>query len=313
METLYSCDIQHGLNKNEQIINGSILRHQLGEAMEFYSFQFNCKQEFKVIFPGSVDTAIYVLVNLELKYELVLNCGENRIICPPFSSLLLPIKDSLKLSFIGVPNSPYDFLLVRLDREHLSEDQSSLIKWLEAETGFLNPKYYERSLAPSLAICDLSRKLQKIHELTFENKFMAWGYCNLLFGLKLKEFKDGDKTVSNALSGFEIKQLEMLSEQIRNEPEKQYTIKDICRQTGLSVSKLQFGFKKMHKTTVAIFIRNVRLEKAVEFLEQSNMNIAEVVYSIGLTSRSYFCRVFKKRYKCSPKNFQQLHRISKSS
>ncbi|RXJ44361.1 helix-turn-helix domain-containing protein [Gelidibacter gilvus] len=35
------------------------------------------------------------------------------------------------------------------------------------------------------------------------------------------------------------------------------------------------------------------------------MNISEIVYSVGLSSRSYFCRIFKKRFKCSPKLYQQ--------
>lgn len=301
MKTFYSFDIQDGFKNNDKNINGLILRHRLTEAMEFYSFQFKCKREFKINFQGAIDVALYIIVNLELKSKLILDCGDHKIVCPPFSSLLFPLKDSLKMSVVGIPNIPYDFLLVRMDRKHLDGDQSYLLEWLESEKGFLNPEYRARTLEPSLAICDLSRKLQRIHKLTFQNRFIIRGYCNILFGLKLKEFTEQHELVSNSLNGFEIKQLEILSEQIRKEPEEQYSIKDICRRTGLSVSKLQLGFKEMHNTTVILFIRNVRLERAVELLNKTNMNIAEVVYAIGLTSRSYFCRVFKRRFKCSPK------------
>lgn len=312
METFYKLNLKQGCNK-DQNISGLILRQPLSEAIEFYSFKFECKREFKVNFQGSEDTNIYIIVNLDMKCKLTMDLGGNSFGCSPFSSLFMPVTSSVRMAFVGLPNIPYNFLLVRMKQSHLDEDQVSLLKWLEDEDEFLNPKHYERTLAPNLTICELSRQLRKIDEFTYENKLIALGYCNLLFGHKLKEFIDDATLFSHPLNTFEMKQLEILTEQIKKEPEKQYTIKEICKQTGLSVSKLQLGFKEMHNTTVALFIRNVRLEMALDLLTKTNMNIAEVVYSIGLTSRSYFCRVFKKRFKCSPKNYQQLRRMSRSS
>nr|WP_313790335.1 AraC family transcriptional regulator [Allomuricauda sp.] len=36
----------------------------------------------------------------------------------------------------------------------------------------------------------------------------------------------------------------------------------------------------------------------------TEMNISEVVYSIGFTSRSYFSKIFKERYGLSPSEFK---------
>ena len=49
-----------------------------------------------------------------------------------------------------------------------------------------------------------------------------------------------------------------------------------------------------------VFIVEKRLEKAAQLLEQGNLNISEIVYSIGFTSRSYFSKIFKNRYGVSP-------------
>jgi AraC-like DNA-binding protein len=62
----------------------------------------------------------------------------------------------------------------------------------------------------------------------------------------------------------------------------------------------------MHGRTVSDFVRNVRLEKAEDLIKNTDLNISEVVYSIGLTSRSYFCKIFKKKYDCSPKEYKLM-------
>ena len=38
--------------------------------------------------------------------------------------------------------------------------------------------------------------------------------------------------------------------------------------------------------------------------EVSKLNISEVVYSIGFTSRSYFSKIFRRKYNCSPKQYK---------
>ena len=61
----------------------------------------------------------------------------------------------------------------------------------------------------------------------------------------------------------------------------------------------------MHNRTVTDYIRNVRVEVAEELIKNTDLNISEIVYSIGLTSRSYFSKIFKEKYNCSPKYYQE--------
>ncbi|WP_431137979.1 helix-turn-helix domain-containing protein, partial [Psychroserpens mesophilus] len=55
--------------------------------------------------------------------------------------------------------------------------------------------------------------------------------------------------------------------------------------------------------TVADYVRHVRLETARNLLRKTDMNISEVVYSVGFNSRSYFSNIFKKQYGLSPSDF----------
>lgn len=107
------------------------------------------------------------------------------------------------------------------------------------------------------------------------------------------------------LEKWEIDVLRELTAQVRKYPEKNYTLSEISKQTGITISNLQHGFKKMHETTFALFVRNMRLKKAVELLCKSNLNITQIVDRIGLKSDSYFSRIFKEKYGVTPRQYRQ--------
>ena len=111
-------------------------------------------------------------------------------------------------------------------------------------------------------------------------------------------------TQSTTLLKKELETIREISDFIQNYPELPYSINSITSKTGLSPSKLQLGFKFMHSLTLGDYIRLVRLKKSEALIRTSDLNISQVVYSIGFTSRSYFCKIFKKQFGCSPKAYQ---------
>ncbi len=132
------------------------------------------------------------------------------------------------------------------------------------------------------------------------------GHCNLILANQIEQFYRSLHTNNNttSLTQDELQRIQEVSDFIRNYPEIQHSIKSICSKSGISPNKLQEGFKFMHGRTVSDYVRNIRLEKAEHLIKHTDMNISEVVYSIGLTSRSYFCKIFKNKYSCSPKEYK---------
>lgn len=118
--------------------------------------------------------------------------------------------------------------------------------------------------------------------------------------------KDLKEVKSNrgSLTRKEIARVRELSAFIKNYPEVAYSLDYLSGKSGLSPAKLQEGFKRMHNRTVADHIRNVRLERAEQLIRTTDLNISEVVYTVGLTSRSYFSKIFKEKYGCSPKYYK---------
>jgi len=102
----------------------------------------------------------------------------------------------------------------------------------------------------------------------------------------------------------ELKIVRQLAVKISKNVAQEYTLEKLTNETGLSQAKLQEGFKLLYVRTVTEYIRHVRLEAARDFIRTSELNISQIVYSVGFSSRSYFSKIFKNKYKISPSAFQ---------
>ncbi|HUH26616.1 AraC family transcriptional regulator [Gelidibacter sp.] len=304
MNGLHSFEIREGQTSNGRYYKGAIERYALTDHIEFYGFEFKALHDFNVYLKSEKDSAFYICFNLAPKSSLVLNCDKENIEVPSFASFLIPNNESETISFNCKPHKSYDFMILRIQRTHLTAEQLSLFQSLQKDSIFMDVSNSAGVLLPNLELSEMARKIKYLDKTTCENKFIAQGYSHILMGLKIKEFLSCSNKLG-VLQPFEIHQLKIISDEIKENPQHEYSIKELCKKTGLSVSKLQLGFKEMHQCTVAIFIRNQRLEKALVLLRNTNLNVSEIVYSVGLTSRSYFCRIFKKRFKCTPKLHQQ--------
>ena len=82
------------------------------------------------------------------------------------------------------------------------------------------------------------------------------------------------------------------------------TIGRLQREFGLSPNKLQSGFKHVFGKSVHSFITDTRMEHARMIIETSDLSISEIAYSIGLSSRSNFSKLFFKRFGHLPSEYK---------
>ncbi|MDN3492350.1 helix-turn-helix domain-containing protein [Winogradskyella bathintestinalis] len=113
------------------------------------------------------------------------------------------------------------------------------------------------------------------------------------------------KKLPKSITKQELKTVKKICDLIQKEPAKQYSLDQLSIDYGLSQAKLQDGFKFLYKRTVTEFIRHIRLEQARELMKMTDLNISQIVYSIGFTSRSYFSKIFKEKYGISPNEFKK--------
>ena len=94
---------------------------------------------------------------------------------------------------------------------------------------------------------------------------------------------------------------DLLIKDIENPPD----LVGLARMTGLSRSKLHHNFRAVYRVTPFNYLRDRRLEKARISLDEGNMDVTEVAYSVGYSSLSHFAGVFKQYFGMSPSNYRR--------
>ena len=159
----------------------------------------------------------------------------------------------------------------------------------------------------NLKICDYFNEIDNIKEEGFIKNIMVEGRVKLLLAILIKQYKDDIKNRQKikGLTSSELQRIIEVAEHIKINPSAPYSLKKLTKAFAISPSTLQKGFKILHNRTVADYIKNIRIEVAENMMKNRDCTISEIVYDIGFTSRSYFSKIFKEKYKCSPKHYQE--------
>ena len=80
---------------------------------------------------------------------------------------------------------------------------------------------------------------------------------------------------------------------------------ELCKAMFLSRTQLFRKMKTIVKEAPANYIRNLRLQKAKELLETSDLTISEVAYKSGFQTINHFTKVFKEQYGIPPSVYRQ--------
>jgi AraC-like DNA-binding protein len=96
--------------------------------------------------------------------------------------------------------------------------------------------------------------------------------------------------------------LAVLEEQLSN-PE--LDVEYICRQIGMSRTKLHQMIKNITGQSISDFVRTVRLRRALQIMTEEDVLITEVMYRVGMQTQSHFTKAFKKEFGKTPSQYLQ--------
>ncbi|AOV96953.1 AraC family transcriptional regulator [Edwardsiella hoshinae] len=83
---------------------------------------------------------------------------------------------------------------------------------------------------------------------------------------------------------------------------------DVVAISGYSRSYFLREFELATGMTLANYIRQERLKRSLQQLEETDMRIKEISHSLGYPSQSTFCQIFKNQYRVSPSEYRLLCR-----
>ncbi len=76
----------------------------------------------------------------------------------------------------------------------------------------------------------------------------------------------------------------------------------LAKRVYLSPGYLSAIFKEETGVNLNRFIRDIRMNKAKELLENTNMKISQISKSVGISNNSYFCRSFREYFGSTPES-----------
>ena len=87
-----------------------------------------------------------------------------------------------------------------------------------------------------------------------------------------------------------------------NSPQK---IQDLALECNLSESHLQHLFKECTGLGLGRLLADQRMQRAANLLEQTNLSIKEIAWTVGYEHTSSFTRAFERHFREAPRCFRQ--------
>lgn len=91
----------------------------------------------------------------------------------------------------------------------------------------------------------------------------------------------------------------------RHAPDPAYNIQALASQLGCTREHLSRLFRSVARVSPSNFLLQQRLELATRDLRDSDDKLAAIARRSGFASASYFCRVFRSRFRVTPDHFRR--------
>jgi YesN/AraC family two-component response regulator len=85
----------------------------------------------------------------------------------------------------------------------------------------------------------------------------------------------------------------------------EFLVEDLCREMGMSRVYFYKKILSLTDKTPSEFIRFIRLKRAAELLEKSQMFVNEVAFKVGFNDPKYFRKYFKTEFGVSPNEYKK--------
>ncbi|MGY6649686.1 two-component regulator propeller domain-containing protein [Wenyingzhuangia sp. IMCC45574] len=118
--------------------------------------------------------------------------------------------------------------------------------------------------------------------------------------------KPEEVTVTSADELFLQDAMEIVEKNMMN---TEFSVEMLVKEMNVSRSNLYLKLKEITGLSSSEFIRSIRLKRAVQLLETSDLSVKEIMYMTGFNSPSYFAKCFKKQFNMTPSEYISKNNI----
>lgn len=294
-------------NDFDSAISSAINVYPISDFINWIEIELTPSQDFSIKLNDPTKTSMHFVYNL--KDACVISTTEKTKIkeLQTYQSGIIHEKQANDTFIKMQKGGNYHLCIIEFNKYNYEQLKNSF--FLEFEKVFKTSStsyYFLHTGLPNLQLFEYVNLILAHPKEKLSDKLMVAGYINMVLSIKLDQFLSHNKQAIDVhyLRPSEFKKVQDIMAAIHKFPEDDYNLERLCERIGLNATKLQFAFKEMQGKTVCNYVSHVRLLKAEELLKVGELNISEIVYSLGWTSRSYFSKIFKEKFQCTPRSFQ---------
>ncbi len=216
-------------------------------------------------------------------------------------TFMFPKDEHLKINFIRINRQEY----LQKKNNNVSQLNQLLVSLFNDNDGEAT---YQHGGSFSLKIADEIKLLNDVDTTCGMLRSLSLeGRLYLILSLQLLEHKNFEENMNlpEAISKDDILKIHKLTTYILEHISDTVTITSLSAESGLSPKKLQIGFKILYSKTVNEYVRQLKLEISKDYLKNTDLSVSEIVYAIGIKSRSYFSKIFFEAYGILPTDYRK--------
>lgn len=300
---------EYTLEVENSFAEGSIIGASFNDNISYVQFDMTFSTDVRLDFLNVKSSPVYFAYCSKgnLSHSFGLNGEERKL--KTFQTAIVSSKQNQDnvLFFEKGKNTKLTLIIVgtQIDPDYQTHSLNQQVKDTFFENSQASEFFYIGSY--NLQIAEKIEQLNSITQTGIVRNLLKEGIMRIILAMEIQQHSDDLNAFANDSNGLTLRELEEvkeLSEFIKSNPEEAFSIKSLSKKSGLSPNKLQEGFKMIHNRTVNDYITHMRVLKAEILIRTSDLNISEIVYCIGFTSRSYFSKIFKQKFNCSPKEYK---------
>ncbi|WP_343328577.1 hybrid sensor histidine kinase/response regulator transcription factor [Polaribacter staleyi] len=112
-----------------------------------------------------------------------------------------------------------------------------------------------------------------------------------------------DVTVTSSDETFLQNAIELVEKHMMN---SEFSVEMLVKEMNMSRSNLYLKIKDLTGLSSSEFIRNIRLKRAVQLFDKSDLSVKEIMYMTGFNTASYFSKCFKKQFGVIPSKYVKI-------
>jgi len=131
-------------------------------------------------------------------------------------------------------------------------------------------------------------------------KFIEWNNrAHEAFRKKI-DIKPSEITINSLDEKLMQKAMQKVEENISD---PNFSVEELSEEVGMSRGHLYKKLISLTGKSPIEFIRIIRLKRSLQYLKESQMNVAEIAYEVGFNSPKIFSKYFKEEFGMTPSEY----------